>query len=152
MRKGQRRLDGIDKIVIGLYAKGMRARDIQRPPGRDLDVDVRPDLISKITDAVHAEVAEWRVRPLDGVYPVIFLDALSLQGPRRAAPCATRPRAWPSGVDSEDRKEVLGIWVKITEGAQFLLGDQRTRGPRRPRRARSPSATGLTASGAIEAV
>jgi putative transposase len=74
--KGHARLDGVDKIVLGLYAKGMTVRDIQAHLAEIYDVEVSPDLISKITDAVHAEVAEWQMRPLDTVYPVIFLDAL----------------------------------------------------------------------------
>jgi putative transposase len=74
--KGTRRLDGIDKIVLGLYAKGMTVRDIQAHLAEIYDISVSPDLVSRITDAVHAEVAEWQARPLDTVYPVIFLDAI----------------------------------------------------------------------------
>jgi putative transposase len=76
VRKGQRRLEGIDKIVLGLYARGMSTRDITDHLLEIYGVEVSPDLISKITDAVHSEVAEWQMRPLDPVYPVIFLDAL----------------------------------------------------------------------------
>jgi putative transposase len=93
--KGVRRLDGIDKIVLGLYAKGMTVRDIQAHLAEIYHVEVSPDLISKITDAVHAEVAEWQMRPLDSVYPVVFLDALVCKV-RDNGSVRTRPRTWPS--------------------------------------------------------
>ena len=76
VKKGQRRLDGVDKLVMGLYARGMTVRDIQTQLKETFDLDVSHDLISKITDGVLEEVAEWQHRPLDTVYPVIFLDAL----------------------------------------------------------------------------
>jgi putative transposase len=65
VRKGQRRLDGIDAIVLGLYAKGMSTRDITAHVEEIYGVEISPDLVSKITDAVHAEVAEWQNRPLN---------------------------------------------------------------------------------------
>jgi putative transposase len=76
VRKGQRRLDGLDKTVLSLYARGMTTRDICAHLLEIYGVEVSPDLISKITDAVHAEVADWQMHSLDSVYPVIFLDAL----------------------------------------------------------------------------
>jgi putative transposase len=120
VRKGQRRLDGIDKIVLGLYAKGMTVRDIQAHLGEIYDVTVSPDLISRITDAVHAEVAEWQSRPLDAVYPVIFLDALVCKV-RDGGSVRNKAAHLAVGVDIEGRKEVLGIWVETTEGAKFWL-------------------------------
>src|SRR3954468_22794664 len=75
VRKGQRRLEGIDKIVISLYANGMSVRDIEQHLLDIYEIEVSPDLISKITDAVLDEVREWQARPLDPVWPVIFLDA-----------------------------------------------------------------------------
>lgn len=118
--KGARRLDGIDKIVLGLYAKGMTVRDIQAHLGEIYDVSVSPDLISKITDAVHAEVAEWQSRPLDAVYPVIFLDAIVCKV-RDGGSVKNKAAHLAVGVDVEGRKEVLGIWVETTEGAKFWL-------------------------------
>jgi len=120
VRKGQRRLDGIDKIVLGLYAKGMSTRDITAHLAEIYDVEVSPDLISKITDAVHAEVAEWQARPLDAVYPVIFLDALVCKV-RDGGVVRNKAAHLAVGVDAEGRKEVLGIWVETTEGAKFWL-------------------------------
>lgn len=120
VRKGQRRLDGIDKIVLGLYAKGMTVRDIQAHLGEIYDVDVSPDLISKITDAVHAEVTDWQMRPLDRVYPVIFLDALVCKV-RDGGSVRNKAAHLAVGIDVDGRKEVLGIWIETTEGAKFWL-------------------------------
>jgi putative transposase len=118
--KGQRRLDGIDKIVLGLYAKGMTTRDITDHLLEIYGVEVSPDLISKITDAVHAEVAEWQSRPLDRVYPVIFLDALVCKV-RDGGSVKNKAAHLAVGVDCEGRKQVLGIWIETTEGAKFWL-------------------------------
>jgi putative transposase len=120
VRKGQRRLDGIDKIVLGLYAKGMSTRDICAHVAEIYDVEVSPDLISKITDAVHAEVVEWQLRPLDQVYPVIFLDALVCKV-RDGGSVKNKAAHLAVGVDVDGRKEVLGIWIETTEGAKFWL-------------------------------
>jgi putative transposase len=76
VRKDQRRLDGIDKIVIGIYGHGTTVRDIQDHLLEIYDIEVSADLISKITDAVLDEVREWQARPLDPVWLVIFLDAV----------------------------------------------------------------------------
>jgi putative transposase len=120
VRKGQRRLDGIDKIVIGLYANGMTVRDIQAHLAEIYDVEVSPDLISRITDAVLDEVRDWQVRPLDPVYPVIFLDAIVCKV-RDNGTVRNKAAHLAVGVDVDGRKEVLGIWVETTEGAKFWL-------------------------------
>jgi putative transposase len=120
VRKGQRRLDGLDKIVLGLYAKGMSTRDITDHLLEIYDVEVSADLISSITDAVHAEVAQWQMRPLDRVYPVIFLDALICKV-RESGSVKNKAAHLAVGVDVEGRKEVLGIWIETTEGAKFWL-------------------------------
>ena len=83
-------------------------------------MEVSPDLISKITDAVHAEVAEWQSRPLDRVYPVVFLDALVCKV-RDGGTVKNKAAHLAVGIDVEGRKEVLGIWVETTEGAKFWL-------------------------------
>ena len=120
VRKGQRRLDGVDKAVLSLYARGMTTRDICAHLLEIYGVDVSPDLISKITDAVHAEVADWQMRPLDSVYPVIFLDALVCKV-RDGGSVKNKAAHIAVGVDVEGRKEVLGIWIETTEGAKFWL-------------------------------
>lgn len=120
VRKGQRRLDGIDKTVLSLYARGMTTRDICAHLQEIYGIEVSPDLISKITDAVHAEVADWQMRPLDSVYPVIFLDALVCKV-RDGGSVKNKAAHIAVGVDVEGRKEVLGIWIETTEGAKFWL-------------------------------
>jgi len=130
VRKGQRRLDGIDKIVIGLYARGMTVRDIRAHLIEIYDVEVSPDLISKITDAVLEEVRDWQARPLDRVYPVLFLDALVCKV-RTEGVVRNRAAHLAVGIDVDGRKEVLGIWVEATEGAKFwlrVLNELRSRG------------------------
>jgi len=130
VRKGQRRLDGIDKIVLGLYAKGMTTRDITAHLAEIYDVDVSPDLISKITDAVHAEVLEWQARPLERAYPVIFLDALVCKV-RDGGSVKNKAAHLAVGIDMDGRKQVLGIWIETTEGAKFwlrVMNELRSRG------------------------
>ena len=118
--KGQRRLDGIDKIVIGLYARGMSVRDIRAHLEEIYDVEVSADLISKMTDAVLEEVKDWQARPLDRVYPVIFLDALVCKV-RTDGVVRNKAAHLAVGIDVAGRKEVLGIWLEATEGAKFWL-------------------------------
>jgi putative transposase len=84
VRKGQRRLEGIDKIAIGLYASGITARDIKAHLSEVYDVDVSPDLTSKITDAVLDEVKEWQSRPLD---PGRILEIVANQVVRHSYCC-----------------------------------------------------------------
>jgi putative transposase len=130
VRKGQRRLDGIDKIVIGLYARGMTVRDIRAHLGEIYDIEVSPDLISKITDAVLEEVRDWQARPLDRVYPVIFLDAIVCKV-RTEGVVRNKAAHLAVGVDVDGRKEVLGIWVETVEGAKFwlrVMNDLKARG------------------------
>jgi putative transposase len=95
-------------------------RDIRAHLAEVYDVDVSPDLISKITDAVLEEVREWQARPLDRVYPVIFLDAIVCKV-RTEGVVRNKAAHLAVGVDIEGRKEVLGIWVETTEGAKFWL-------------------------------
>lgn len=120
VRKGQRRMDGVDKIVMGLYARGMTVRDIQSQLKETFDLDVSHDLISKITDGVLEEVREWQSRPLDRVYPVIFLDAI-LCKVRHEGSVQNKAAHLAVGVDADGKKEVLGIWVETKEGAKFWL-------------------------------
>jgi len=130
IRKGQRRLDGIDKIVIGLYAHGMTVRDIEEHLADVYDIEVSPDLISKITDAVLEEVREWQARPLDPVWPVIFLDAIVCKV-RDAGTVKNKAAHLAVGVGVDGKKEVLGIWVEHTEGAKFwlrVMNDLKARG------------------------
>jgi putative transposase len=118
--KGARRRDGVDALVISLYARGMTVRDIQAHLVEIYDVTVSPDLISKITDSVLEEVAEWQSRPLDRVWPVIFLDAVVCKV-RDNGTVRNKAAHLAVGVDTDGKKEVLGIWVEAVEGAKFWL-------------------------------
>ena len=119
--KGQTHLAGFDERIIALYARGMSTRDIRAHLREIYGVEVLADLISRVTDAVLDELAEWQSRPLDGVYPVIFIDALMVK--IRDGVVANRPVYLAIGIDCEGAKQVLGLWVGPTTGesAKFWL-------------------------------
>jgi transposase-like protein len=79
VKKGQNRLSGLDAKIIALYARGMSVRDIQAQLQEMYGVEVSPTLISNVTDAVIDEVKQWQNRPLDAVYPIVFLDCLVIK-------------------------------------------------------------------------
>jgi putative transposase len=112
--KGSTRLKGFNERIIALYARGLTVRDIRKHLAEIYDVDVSPDLISKVTDAVWDELEEWRNRPLDVVYPIVYIDALNVK--IRDGMVQNRPAYLAVGVDLEGRKHVLGIWIGDSEG------------------------------------
>ena len=119
--KGATRLKGFNDRIISLYARGMTVRDVQAHLEEIYGVEVSPDLISKVTDAVWDELETWRNRPLDAMYPIVYIDALMVK--IRDGVVANRPAYLAVGVDLEGRKHVLGIWIGDTkgEGAKFWL-------------------------------
>ena len=118
--KGTSRLAGFNERIIALYARGMTVRDIQAHLEEIYGVDVSPDLISKVTDGVVEELAAWQRRPLDTIYPILYIDALTVK--IRDGIVSNRPAYLAVGVDLEGRKHVLGIWIgKEGEGAKFWL-------------------------------
>jgi putative transposase len=119
--KGARRLKGFNERIIALYARGLTVRDIRAHLEEIYGVDVSPDLISKVTDAVFEELEEWRNRPLDQVYPIVYIDALMVK--IRDGVVQNRPVYLAVGVDLEGRKHVLGLWIGTSEGegAKFWL-------------------------------
>ena len=121
VRKGQTRLEGFNDRIIALYARGMTTRDIRAHLREMYDVDVSPDLISRVTDGVLEELAEWQSRPLDRVYPVVFIDALMVK--IRDGVVTNRAVYVAIGINCEGAKEVLGLWVGPTTGesAKFWL-------------------------------
>lgn len=130
VRKGQRRREGIDNLVVGLYGRGLTLSAIQTTLKETFDLDVSRELLSKITDSVLEEVKEWQQRPLEAVYPVIFLDALVCKV-RENGSVRNKAAHLAVGVDAEGKKEVLGIWVEATEGASFwtrVMGELKARG------------------------
>src|SRR5215475_10820730 len=119
VRKGQTRLDGFNEKIIALYARGMTTRDIRAHLREIYDVDVSPDLISRVTDAVVDELGEWQARPLDRVFPVIFIDALMVK--IRDGVVTNREVYVAIGIDCEGAKQVLGMWVGPAVGESSKL-------------------------------
>jgi putative transposase len=119
--KGTTRLKGFNDRIVSLYARGMTVRDVQAHLEEIYGVEVSPDLISKVTDAVWDELQEWRNRPLDAMYPIVYIDALMIK--IRDGVVTNRPAYLAVGVDLDGRKHVLGIWIGDSkgEGAKFWL-------------------------------
>lgn len=120
IRKGQRRFDGFDQKILAMYARGMTVREIQGFLKDQYGTDVSPDLISDVTDAVMEDVKAWQVRPLDPMYPLVFMDALRVRI-RDEGTVKNKAIYLALGVRRDGRKEVLGIWIEQTEGAKFWL-------------------------------
>jgi putative transposase len=119
--KGQTRFSGFDDKILSLYARGMTVREIQAHLEEVYQVDVSPSLISQVTDAVIDEVRAWQSRPLEPLYPIIYLDAIMVKI-RDGAHILKKAIYLVIGVNLEGIKEVLGMWVAQTEGAKFWLG------------------------------
>ncbi len=121
VRKEQTRLEGFNDRIIALYARGMTTRDIRAHLREMYDVDVSPDLISRVTDGVLEELQEWQSRPLDRVCPVIFIDALMIKVGDGVV--TNRPACLAIGIDCEGAKQVLVLWVgpATGESAKFWL-------------------------------
>jgi putative transposase len=119
--KGARRLaGGLDEMIISLFAGGMTVRDIAYHLQRTLGVELSHETISKITDAILDEVKAWQNRPLDPVYPIVYIDALVVKV-RDGGHVANKAAHLVVGVDTDGIKHVLGIWVQSAEGAKFWL-------------------------------
>lgn len=116
--KGVRRLDGLDAMIISLYAGGMTVRDIAHHLASTIGTELSHDTISKIVDAVADEVLAWQQRPLEALYPVIYLDAIIVKV-RDGGHVRNKAAHIAVGVDFDGIKHVLGIWVQATEGAKF---------------------------------
>jgi putative transposase len=130
--KGSRRAGGLDEMIISLYAGGMTVRDIQHHLARTLGTELSHDTISKITDSVLEEVKAWQTRPLEEIYPIIYLDAIVVKV-RDGHQVRNRSAHIAVGVDLDGVKHVLGIWVQASEGAKFWAGvcaELRNRGVR----------------------
>lgn len=128
--KGSSRLRGFNDRIIALYARGMTVRDIQAHLGEIYGVEVSPDLISKVTNAVLDEVREWQTRPLEPVYAAIYLDAIRCKV-RHEGMVINKAAYLAVGIDADGFKDVLGIWIDATEGAKFwmqICNELKTRG------------------------
>lgn len=118
--KYQRRFPDFDAKIISMYARGMTVREIRGHLEELYGIEVSPDLISAVTDAVLEEVAEWQNRPLDAVYPLVFFDAIRVKI-RDEGFVRNKAVYIALGILPDGTKEILGIWIEQTEGAKFWL-------------------------------
>lgn len=118
--KHQTRWDGFDDKIISLYARGMTVREIQSHLEEMYGTEVSPTLISSVTDAVADEVKAWQSRPLDALYPIVYLDCIHVKV-RDAGTVRTKAVYLALGINMSGEKELLGIWIAQTEGAKFWL-------------------------------
>jgi putative transposase len=132
VRKRQRRFEGFDEKILALYSRGLSTREIERYLAELYGVTVGRDLISKVTDAVMDDVRAWQQRPLDDVYPVLFLDAFIVKI-RENGSVQRKACYLALGVRLDGERDVLGMWFQDTEGAKFwmhVLGELKRRGVR----------------------
>ncbi|WP_175404804.1 IS256 family transposase, partial [Endozoicomonas atrinae] len=114
------RLNKLDQQILTLYARGMTTRDIAEAIHEMYGAEVSPTLISKVTDAVYDEVRTWQNRPLDRLFPILYLDGLVVKVHQDKR--VIRKTVYVAlGVNTEGHKELLGLWLAETEGAKFWL-------------------------------
>jgi putative transposase len=132
VRKRQRRFQGFDDKILALYSRGLSMRDIEAHLEEIYGVKVDRELISKVTDAVVDDAREWAKRPLEDIYPIVFLDCMVIKI-REGGTVQRRALYLALGVTLEGGRDVLGMWFQETEGAKFwmqVLNDLKTRGVR----------------------
>ena len=118
--KHQTRWSGFDDKILSLYARGMTVREIQSHLEEMYGTEVSPTLISSVTDAVMDEVKAWQSRPLDSIYPIVYLDCIHAKV-RDTGVVRAKAVYLAIGIDMTGNKEVLGLWIAQTEGAKFWL-------------------------------
>ncbi len=116
----QRRFPGFDEKIVSMYARGMTVREIQGHLLELYGLEVSPDLISTVTDAVLETVAEWQNRPLEAMYPLVFFDALRVKI-RDEGLVRNKAVYVALGVTPDGTKDILGLWIETSEGAKFWL-------------------------------
>ena len=119
--KHQRRISGFDEKILALYAKGMTTRDIQDIVQELSGVEVSPTLVSDITSDIDVEVTAWRSRPLDPVWPIVYLDGIVVHVRGANGRVSQHTVYVAIGVNLTGRKELLGLWLSENEGAKFWL-------------------------------
>ncbi len=120
VKKQQTRFTSMDDKILSLYAKGMTTREIVDTFKEMYGADVSAPLISKVTDAVIEQVVEWQARPLDAVYPIVYLDCIVVKI-RQDKQVINKAIYLALGVNMEGHKELLGLWISENEGAKFWL-------------------------------
>ena len=118
--KGETRFTGFDDKIISMYARGMTTRDIQAHLQELYGVEVSPTLVSQVTDAIIEEITLWQNRPLEEVYPIMYLDAVRVKV-RHNSTVVNKAVYLAIGITWDGAKEVLGMWIAETEGAKFWL-------------------------------
>jgi len=121
VKKRQTRFTSMDDKILALYAKGMTTREIVATFKEMYGADVSPSLISKVTDAVIEQVIEWQSRPLDSVYPIVYLDCIVVKI-RQNKQVINKSVYLALAVNMDGYKELLGLWISETEGSKFWLG------------------------------
>ena len=128
--KHERRFTGFDDKIVAMYARGMTMREIRGFLAETYAVEVSPEFISSVTDAVMTEVGAWQARPLEAMYPVVFFDALRVKI-REDAVVRNKAVYLALGVLPDGTRDILGLWIEGTEGAKFwmkVFNDLKTRG------------------------
>ena len=120
VKKNQTRFTSMDDKILSLYAKGMTTREIVATFKEMYDADISATLISKVTDSVIERVVEWQSRPLDAVYPIVYLDCIVVKV-RQDKRVINKAIYLALGVNLEGHKELLGLWLSENEGAKFWL-------------------------------
>ena len=120
IKKRQTRLSLIDDKILSLYSKGLSTREITETLEELYDTEVSPTLISKVTNAVLEHVVEWQSRPLDDIYPIVYLDCIVVKV-RQDRQVINKAIYLALGVNMEGHKELLGLWLSENEGAKFWL-------------------------------
>lgn len=120
VRKGQTRLTQMDDQILALYAKGLSTRDIVDAFKEMYEADISPTLVSKVTERVIEQVLAWQNRPLDPVYPIVYLDCIVLKI-RENKRVINKSMYLALGINMTGHKELLGLWLAETEGAKFWL-------------------------------
>ncbi|WP_049602277.1 IS256 family transposase, partial [Yersinia similis] len=120
IKKNQTRITQMDSQILSLYAKGMTTREIVATFKEMYDADVSPTLISKVTDAVKEQVAEWQNRQLDALYPIVYMDCIVVKV-RQNGSVINKAVFLALGINTEGQKELLGMWLAENEGAKFWL-------------------------------
>ena len=120
VKKHQRRFTGFDDKIVGMYARGMSTRDIQAHLSELYGTEIAPSLVSSVTEAVIEEVQAWQARPLEPIWPIVYLDALVIKV-RDGGVVSNKSAYLALGINADGKKEVLGLWLAANEGAKFWL-------------------------------
>ncbi|EFB1589287.1 TPA: IS256 family transposase [Escherichia coli] len=120
IKKHQTRITQMDSQILSLYARGMTTREIVATFKEMYDADVSPTLISRVTDAVKEQVMEWQNRPLDTLYPIVYMDCIVVKV-RQNGSVINKAVFLALGINTEGQKELLGMWLAENEGAKFWL-------------------------------